>query len=215
MPGRSGRISRLTGEDDIVDDEPMDYDRPLTVEEKIRQKRDEIDDDLDDTAAMVNQAIDTGNATNQSLAAQNEQLRRAKRLVGEQKEDLSKADHHISRMEMCCCFAVCCWCFHPKEKKVAMYEDTTAHAKTSRVARKQGDRLDEDEEGIDEEERARRREANKLDEISEGLDAIQQIALNQREHIKETGNIVTDLNPDIDNVRDQIRHNDARAKGLL
>ena len=215
MPGRSGRISRLTGEDDIVDDEPTDYDRPLTVEEKIRQKRDEIDDDLDDTAAMVNQAIDTGNATNQSLAAQNEQLRRAKRLVGEQKEDLSKADHHISRMEMCCCFAVCCWCFHPKEKKVAMYEDTTARAKTSRVTRKQGDRLDEDEEGIDEEERARRREANKLDEISEGLDAIQQIALNQREHIKETGNIVKDLNPDIDNVRDQIRQNDARAKGLL
>mmetsp|Transcript_814 Transcript_814/g.1162 ORF Transcript_814/g.1162 Transcript_814/m.1162 type:complete len:189 (-) Transcript_814:515-1081(-) len=179
MPGASGRKKRedLMGPDE---DEGMDgdFDAPLTMKEQIENKRGDIQDDLDDTKDMINEAKSVGAATNKKLAMQNEQLRKANDDLDDIDENMDQADHSLYRMEMCCLFALCCCCCHSAAPSKKQRKDELPARSGEVVKNKQPkrDRLDENEEGLDDEELHERRVANKLDDISEGLDVLNDLA---------------------------------------
>jgi len=217
MPGASGRKKRedLMGPEE---DEGMDdgFDAPLTMKEQIEHKRQDIQDDLDDTKDMINEAQSVGAATNKKLAMQNEQLRKANDDLDEIDENMDQADHSLSRMEMCCLFALCCCCCHPAgPTKKQRKDDLPARHGQVVKTRQPGNRLDENEEGLDDEERHERRVANKLDDISEGLDVLNDLAKEQNEQLKETKEINEKLSEKIDAQRGRIKASDKRGKQLL
>mmetsp|Transcript_13126 Transcript_13126/g.18137 ORF Transcript_13126/g.18137 Transcript_13126/m.18137 type:complete len:226 (-) Transcript_13126:331-1008(-) len=224
MPGRSGRKKReeLMGnedeEEEIVHDE--ENDAPLTMQEKIENKREDIQDDLDDTKDMINEAKTVGAATNKKLAMQNEQLRKANDDLDDIDENMNQADHSLYRMEMCCLFSLCCCCCHnpaPKRKNndMGVPKAQAGEVDKPKDLQPQRERLDENEEGIDDEERHERRVANKLDDISAGLDVLNDLAKEQNAHLKETKEINEKLGQKIDNQRGRVKASENRGKRLL
>jgi len=218
MPGRSGR-KQLMGDDGAGEPKGDEYnDEPLTMQEKIENKRDEIQDDLDDTNDMINEAQAVGAATNKKLAMQNEQLRKADRDLDDIDENLDQAEHSLYRMEMCCLFALCCCCCHadaPKKRKKKGGTDDIPRAGQTHAAAKKKDRLDENDPDIDDEERHERKVANKLDDISDGLDVLNQLAKDQHEQLKETEAINKKLAEKIDHEKGRVKAADARGQKLL
>eukprot|EP00466_Bigelowiella_natans_P006864 jgi/Bigna1/130021/aug1.10_g4729 len=204
MPGASGRKKRedLMGPEE---DEGMDdgFDAPLTMKEQIEHKRQDIQDDLDDTKDMINEAQSVGAATNKKLAMQNEQLHKVNDDLDEIDENMDQADHSLSRMEIA----------GPTKKQ--RKDDLPARHGQVVKTWQPGNRLDENEEGLDDEERHERRVANKLDDISEGLDVLNDLAKEQNEQLKETKEINEKLSEKIDAQRGRIKASDKRGKQLL
>lgn len=231
MPGRSGRANRkeLLGDDEsgamkketpgVSDDMEAEgfQEEPLTTEEKIKNKRQDITDTNDDTIDMINQAKRTGAETNKKLANQNEQLRRAGDDLDEIDENMDKADHSLGRMEMCCLFAICCCCCHesaPKKRKIKKTK-IEMDGQINGGPPKRKVREDENENGLTEEERHERKVNNQLDDIADGLDVLNQLAKDQGELLQEGAEVNHELRGKIAKEKVRVRDADRRGRALL
>jgi len=225
MPGRSGESKRrqLAGNDNYADeDDDFENERrsggALTHEERTRNIKENIYDDLDDTLAVALEGQEVADRTNQKLAGQNEQIRKAYQDGQDINENVQKGKHHLTRMEMCCCFAILCCCCHPQPEDPRERTDIGV-ARTGGVVSQQPESkqmgLDPNEEGITEQERHDRRVNNGLDQLSNVLDNLGRAAELQGQHVKETSELVKKLDTQVEDNIQEIRGANARGKALL
>ncbi len=224
MAPRKNTMEELA--EDLLAAEHKD-DGDFEEEESFMQKKEalnqQIDDDLDDTLANLDDAENIGSRTTGKMAAQNEQLRGALNNLDDIDENMNSVDHSLGNMERCCLLAVlaswcgkCLPCLVMPDQKVTKKSDAkTSRAKRREIKRKKKERLALDEKGLSADEIRARNQENKLDDIADGLDVLDQIAQNQAAQITETAGLNKEVEAKVDNEIGRLKTANERGQKLL